>query len=142
MKIYWRLKSIPELKGLPKDERKRIWRRCSGKALGHWKTQVCFVMVCLGVPASSMAWIVLGNDVLTFCVGLPFAMLLGAAAAHVFIRVTRAYVLIERGRYCTTCGYDLTGNESGVCPECGNEVQAQKKLSPDQGSNQGPNDCG
>ena len=25
---------------------------------------------------------------------------------------------------CVTCGYDLTGNESGVCPECGVEVQA------------------
>jgi len=21
---------------------------------------------------------------------------------------------------CAACGYDLTGNESGVCPECGN----------------------
>jgi hypothetical protein len=24
--------------------------------------------------------------------------------------------------HCQTCGYDLTGNESGVCPECGSEV--------------------
>ena len=28
----------------------------------------------------------------------------------------------ERG-LCTHCRYDLTGNESGVCPECGTEVQ-------------------
>jgi hypothetical protein len=33
-------------------------------------------------------------------------------------------VLIVRGRrvskgYCQACGYDLTGNESGTCPECG-----------------------
>jgi hypothetical protein len=26
-------------------------------------------------------------------------------------------------RYCDTCGYDLTGNVSGVCPECGTAVQ-------------------
>ncbi len=26
----------------------------------------------------------------------------------------------RRGR-CVSCGYDLTGNVSGVCPECGNE---------------------
>ncbi len=25
---------------------------------------------------------------------------------------------------CCRCGYDLTGNTSGVCPECGVEVQA------------------
>ena len=24
---------------------------------------------------------------------------------------------------CPVCGYDLTGNESGVCPECGTEVE-------------------
>jgi hypothetical protein len=23
------------------------------------------------------------------------------------------------GKYCPTCRYDLTGNESGICPECG-----------------------
>lgn len=26
---------------------------------------------------------------------------------------------------CLTCGYDLTGNESGVCPECGVEVTSE-----------------
>jgi uncharacterized RDD family membrane protein YckC len=26
------------------------------------------------------------------------------------------------GRYCRCCGYDLTGNTSGRCPECGREV--------------------
>ena len=25
---------------------------------------------------------------------------------------------------CQKCGFDLTGNESGVCPECGREVEA------------------
>jgi len=24
---------------------------------------------------------------------------------------------------CKTCGYNLTGNESGICPECGSEVE-------------------
>ena len=30
--------------------------------------------------------------------------------------------LRERG-LCMNCAYDLTGNESGVCPECGTEVE-------------------
>ena len=31
--------------------------------------------------------------------------------------------LLERA-VCPKCYYDLTGNESGVCPECGSEVKA------------------
>lgn len=28
----------------------------------------------------------------------------------------------DRGMICTLCGYDLTGNVSGICPECGTPV--------------------
>ena len=28
----------------------------------------------------------------------------------------------ERPPVCEKCGYDLTGNTSGVCPECGTKV--------------------
>ncbi|GMU21388.1 MAG: hypothetical protein AMXMBFR13_14810 [Phycisphaerae bacterium] len=28
----------------------------------------------------------------------------------------------RNGRGCDTCGYNLTGNVSGVCPECGSPV--------------------
>ena len=38
------------------------------------------------------------------------------------------YILWRRDRRkpegcCQECGYDLTGNESGTCPECGTEVK-------------------
>ena len=29
--------------------------------------------------------------------------------------------------HCRQCGYDLTGNESGVCPECGRAVEADDR---------------
>ena len=29
----------------------------------------------------------------------------------------------HRKGLCTECSYDLTGNESGVCPECGIEIK-------------------
>jgi len=32
-----------------------------------------------------------------------------------------------RGSRCTVCGYDLTGNTSGVCPECGTPTSAGVK---------------
>ena len=32
----------------------------------------------------------------------------------------------QASRRCVTCGYNLTGNTSGVCPECGTAVQPQE----------------
>ena len=29
---------------------------------------------------------------------------------------------LEDSLHCKNCGYNLTGNESGVCPECGTEI--------------------
>jgi len=33
-----------------------------------------------------------------------------------------------RGILCTTCGYNLTGNVSGRCPECGTMIQKNDAL--------------
>lgn len=30
----------------------------------------------------------------------------------------------QREGQCRTCGYNLTGNMSGVCPECGNYIRS------------------
>lgn len=30
--------------------------------------------------------------------------------------------MVQRG-YCKTCSYNLTGNTSGVCPECGTPIR-------------------
>jgi len=37
------------------------------------------------------------------------------------LRDLRARLRAARGR-CTKCGYDLTGNVSGRCPECGEPI--------------------
>jgi hypothetical protein len=49
--------------------------------------------------------------------------------------------LWRRGRrrppgHCQNCGYNLTGNVSGVCPECGEKIQADEvnKGGPNNGS--------
>jgi len=40
-------------------------------------------------------------------------------------RLTVSLVEIQRKPgHCISCGYDLTGNESGICPECGFAVGA------------------
>ncbi len=70
MKIYWLLKSIPELAEMPKKERKAIWRRCYWKVFRHWQTClaliVCGACAGLGVILGQM-WV--GNYIVGAAVG-------------------------------------------------------------------------
>ncbi len=56
---------------------------------------------------------------LTVLVG---AWLLVAVGCRAF-RISRA-----RAGGCTSCGYNLTGNVSGVCPECGEEMRPSESV--------------
>ncbi|MCK4667389.1 hypothetical protein KAU33_11600 [Candidatus Dependentiae bacterium] len=44
MKIYWSLKSIPELKSFPEKERKRIWKESYSKSFKQRKTWVAIIL--------------------------------------------------------------------------------------------------
>jgi len=56
---------------------------------------------------------------LTFLICLYSSMTLCVAPAVVLaVRSIRCYLRRKQGR-CVNCGYDLRGNVSGVCPECG-----------------------
>ena len=46
MKIYWTLRSVPELQKLSKNERKEVWRHSSKKALLDAETLFAFVVCC------------------------------------------------------------------------------------------------
>ncbi len=48
-----------------------------------------------------------------------FAALLATYPTIAFIRGPVRRRRRRRAGLCIKCGYDLTGNESGVCPECG-----------------------
>lgn len=50
---------------------------------------------------------------------LAMGLTLGALRAVLFIRARRHPVVLNG---CKQCEYDLTGNESGRCPECGKGV--------------------
>jgi hypothetical protein len=51
MKIYWTLKDVPELSGLPSEERMRVWRAAHGKLIRHWQYWAGLVGVglCAGI---------------------------------------------------------------------------------------------
>ena len=56
-----------------------------------------------------------------------FVLLLTAPLpAWHFARVLRRRRRLRRGR-CLRCGYDLTANATGVCPECGGRVATAEK---------------
>lgn len=62
-------------------------------------------------------------------VPLWFVMLLTAALPALWVRHR-----LKHGRklgFCARCGYNLTGNVSGVCPECGTAIAADELLGPE-----------
>jgi hypothetical protein len=62
---------------------------------------------------------------LGFSVTFPFWALTAAMAIASLVqgrRALRRWYRVQRGR-CSQCGYDLTGNTSGACPECGSAIQ-------------------
>lgn len=57
---------------------------------------------------------------------IPFWMLVVGCSSYPFTALVRASIRRHRhrrGRVCK-CGYNLTGNISGICPECGTPVPA------------------
>jgi hypothetical protein len=69
-----------------------------------------------------------GGGMVTHLMGL-----IVSGLADLFLKRLRRFVNPQE---CRTCGYDLTGNTSGTCPECGTSVplawckQAQKMDEP------------
>jgi hypothetical protein len=55
-------------------------------------------------------------------VWLALALVVGLTVAWVTWKRSEPADRQERG-LCTRCGYDLTGNVSGVCPECGTAIE-------------------
>ena len=66
------------------------------------------------VPGSAPRWVfIAATD------GLVAVILAGPGIVLTALLVRRRR---PRPGRCAECGYDLTGNESGVCPECGRKV--------------------
>jgi len=64
------------------------------------------------------AWFITSPGFRQWCVPIwPAALLAGAFAAWLWSSNRR-----DRPGACAGCGYDLTGNVSGRCPECGGPV--------------------
>ncbi|MHC4796080.1 MAG: hypothetical protein ACYTF1_05495 [Planctomycetota bacterium] len=58
----------------------------------------------------------------------PFWILLAAFAAYpLYVAANQSHIWWQKRQrkrlgHCLNCGYNLTGNTSGICPECGKKI--------------------
>jgi len=72
----------------------------------------------LGNTITMMSWSGGRVGIVEYYPVWPFAIALTLPTAALWIMRRRRFA----AGHCQICGYDLTGNVSGVCPECGAEV--------------------
>lgn len=60
-------------------------------------------------------------------VGIPLWMPLALAAGFSAFANWRRCRLQPKSGVCSSCGYDLTGNVSGRCPECGTPIRHKQR---------------
>lgn len=91
-----------------------------GAAFGIWSTLLLQIMCVAGV--AGMPGIQVANHVglRGSCWWFPVAAVVNASFWGVLTElVLQRNSKKRRSGFCAICGYDLTGNVSGVCPECG-----------------------
>jgi hypothetical protein len=55
-------------------------------------------------------------------IGINAVVLCALIYQHLSTRVAQSKINRVLQGFCLTCGYNLTGNTSGACPECGHEI--------------------
>jgi hypothetical protein len=112
-------------------------KRGPGAITFHWAvTTVPFILGCALSITDFIRRMELGSfsaipgDYVWVAVSWAFVLLpvaIGAILTVAIRVVDRRLSRFAPPGHCSTCGYNLTGNVSGVCPECGTSVQATEK---------------
>jgi hypothetical protein len=126
---------FPELRGLPYEVQLRLYREareaCAPpkgclRELGRFAANIVFAVVVVGFvfwltwtfahsrinPGISLVWIFPPFAILTH------ALVYAIEGQRKHRRMQR-YLWKRVMWLCSRCGYDMTGNQSGRCPECG-----------------------
>ncbi len=126
---------FPELQRVDPADRSKLWNVAFGRVLkqpAHWfiagGLQVAG-QVCINIPASRYArGKGLYGPLVEFALPVGIALLMCILITWIVRQgITRNLreELNQRGSpTCMKCSYDLTGNVSGTCPECGKPVRA------------------
>ncbi len=132
--VYWWVSADGRIYELDLDGERSIW-------LVHWKPKLGVGYVTIGDPSKpdiQLSWMYCGikrarmyrqpdnvysrTAYAAFCPSWLPTVLFGAYPTLAFIRGPLRRHRRRRKGECTGCGYDLTGNESGICPECGSKT--------------------
>jgi hypothetical protein len=123
MRLYWSEKSVPELAALEPAERRLVWRGAFLRCHRHWRVWLAYMAM---AAYALLCWAIgmylvlsLTNSWITLL--LPAVALGGAwfVSTPLIINAALPHVRELVSGRCRSCGYDLTGNRSGTCPECG-----------------------
>ena len=88
MNVYLDLKNVPELSQLPREERRRRWRRVYPKTFRHWETWAGFLVLFVSVGLGSQIGASYGHTFIGSLVGC----IVGANVLRVTaINVARRY---------------------------------------------------
>jgi hypothetical protein len=129
-----KLDYIPALAGLPDDQQKQLYKQARREVGWSWQA---FALMGLWVGAAFATFelipVIHGSQ---WNPGVPRPIVGGlslAALAYALAPLSRwfdLHVVAPRiwrrlPHICNGCGYDLTGNTSGRCPECGGEYAGE-----------------
>jgi hypothetical protein len=135
--LYVRL--YPELAVLDSaEERARVLRASNTEVLRGHKRQILGVACIACLLLLSLCYFLSKTRMGLAFAPIAAAFLAWAAILAIFwilhkpIRRSLRRQLRQQGvPICVECGYDLQGNESGRCPECGTPVRGREKAKPD-----------
>jgi len=84
------------------------------------------VILCVMFPLN-VVWLLVLQPSGGLVVQFALSAVTYAGVFHVAHRVYRRRHPLPPANACTNCHYDLTGNESGTCPECGTAIAPPSK---------------
>lgn len=114
---FWRY-GLPEWRRLDRQEKKRAYKTAA-YALG-WRRWIPFLVVPFAIAPSQLTYP--SSLVVYSAMILLFPLLFFFNNRDAIARACWG-ILAARGEpICTACGYNVTGNVSRRCPECGNET--------------------
>ncbi len=111
---FWRF-IVSEWGKLDRHERKRAYK-AAAYALG-WRRWIPFLVVPFAVAPSQLTY---PSSLVVYSAAILLFPVLVFFINRTPIALACWGILAARGEpICTACGYNLTGNVSGKCPECG-----------------------